>query len=127
MTIADDPIVENKLADAFYRRIIRANINKEKFRIYIVLPLLPAFAKSNALQAVVHFIMKSINKDETSLYQRLKQNGKFRFIYVRNKYEINMNIGVSNPEEYITFYGMRNWDILMGSLVSHSNLFSFEI
>ncbi len=36
-----------------------------------------------------------------------------------------MNLGVSNPEEYITFYGMRNWDILMGSLVSGWNLFSF--
>ena len=27
-------------------------------------------------------------------------------------------IGISDPEEYITFYGMRNWDILMGTLVS---------
>lgn len=34
------------------------------------------------------------------------------------KYKINMNLGVSNPEQYIIFYGMRNWDILMGSLVS---------
>ncbi len=71
--------------------------------------------------------MKSINKGETSLYQRLKQNGKFTYIRTRFllKYEINMNLGVSNPEEYITFYGMRNWDILMGSLVSDWNLFSF--
>ncbi|CAF5111639.1 unnamed protein product, partial [Rotaria sp. Silwood1] len=25
---------------------------------------------------------------------------------------------VSNPEEYISFYGMRNWDILMGQLIT---------
>jgi hypothetical protein len=33
-----------------------------------------------------------------------------------------MNLGVSNPEEYITFYGMRNWDILMGSLGSEFSI-----
>ena len=38
-----------------------------------------------------------------------------------------MNLGVSNPEKYITFYGMRTWDILMGTLVSNWKLFSFWI
>lgn len=28
------------------------------------------------------------------------------------------SLGISNPEDYISFYGMRNWDILMGTLVS---------
>ncbi|CAF5081753.1 unnamed protein product, partial [Rotaria sp. Silwood1] len=54
----------------------------------------------NAVQAVLYFIMRSINKGETSLFQRLIRDG------------------VSNPEEYISFYGMRNWDILMGQLVT---------
>lgn len=44
--------------------------------------------------------MRSINKGETSLYQRLIQSG------------------VTNPEDYITIYGLRNWDILMGKLVT---------
>ncbi len=91
--------MKNHIADALYRRIIRAHANKENFRIYIVLPLLPGFSDPNALQAVLYFITKSINKGENSLYQRLK-------------------LDVPDPEEYITFYGMRNWDILMGTLVT---------
>ncbi|CAF4509501.1 unnamed protein product [Rotaria sp. Silwood2] len=100
VTIAEDSTIKNHIGDALYQRIIRAHSNKEIFRIYIVLPLLPGFANANTIQAVLYFIMRSINKGEMSLYQRLKQNG------------------VSNPEDYITFYGMRNWDILMGSLVT---------
>ncbi len=69
--------MKNHIADAFYRRIIRAYINKENFRIYIILPLLPGFSNANALQAVLYFMMKSINKGENSLYQRLKQAGRF--------------------------------------------------
>ncbi|CAF0819823.1 unnamed protein product [Adineta steineri] len=100
VSIANDATIKNNIGDALYRRIIRASINKEKFRVYIVVPLLPGFSNANAVQAVLYFIMRSINKGETSLYQRLRQSG------------------VNNPEDYITFYGMRNWDILMGSLVT---------
>jgi phospholipase D1/2 len=32
-------------------------------------------------------------------------------------------IGVTNAEDYISFYGMRNWDILMGTLVSSFDCF----
>ena len=60
---------------------MRANINKEKFRVYVVLPLLPGFSNANAVQAVLYFIMRSINQGEKSLYQRLKQNG-FAFIFI---------------------------------------------
>ncbi|CAF3216807.1 unnamed protein product [Rotaria sp. Silwood2] len=100
VTIPNDSAIKNHIGDAIYRRIMRAHANKEKFRIHILLALLPGFSNANTIQAVLHFIMRSINKGEMSLYQRLKQNG------------------VSNPEDYITFYGMRNWDILMGSLVT---------
>ncbi|CAF1160764.1 unnamed protein product [Rotaria sp. Silwood1] len=100
VTIPEDAAIKNHIGDALYRRIIRAHSNKERFRIYILLPLLPGFANAKTIQAVLYFIMRSINKGEMSLYQRLKKNG------------------VSNPEDYITFYGMRNWDILMGTLVT---------
>ncbi|CAF4325543.1 unnamed protein product, partial [Rotaria sp. Silwood2] len=100
ISIANDTTIKNLIGDALYRRIVRASINKEKFRVYVVLPLLPGFSNVNAVQAVLYFIMRSINKGETSLYQRLIRDG------------------ISNPEEYITFYGMRNWDILMGKLVT---------
>ncbi|CAF3547959.1 unnamed protein product [Rotaria socialis] len=100
ISIAEDITIKNNIGDALFRRIRRAHINKEKFRVYVVLPLLPGFSNVNAVQAVLYFIMRSINKGETSLFERLKRHG------------------ISNPEEYITFYGMRNWDILMGTLVT---------
>ncbi|CAF3996900.1 unnamed protein product [Rotaria sordida] len=100
ISIAQDTTIKNLIGDALYRRIARASINKEKFRVYVVVPLLPGFSNVNAVQAVLYFIMRSINKGETSLYERLRRDG------------------ISNPEDYITFYGMRNWDILMGTLVT---------
>ncbi|UJR32480.1 hypothetical protein I4U23_019942 [Adineta vaga] len=100
VTIAEEDTIKNDIGDALYQRIVRAHTNREKFRIFIVLPLLPGFANSNAVQAELYYIMRSINKGEQSLYQRLKQ------------------YGITNPEEYVTFYGMRNWDILMGSLIT---------
>ncbi len=80
ISIADDSTIKNGIAEALYRRIIRANINKEKFRVYVVLPLLPGFSNVNAVQAVLYFIMRSINKGDTSLYLRLKQNGTFFYL-----------------------------------------------
>ena len=52
--------------------LIRLN---EKFRVYIVLPLLPGFDNINAVQAVLYFIMRSITKGENSLYKRLERAG----------------------------------------------------
>ena len=50
--------------------------NHEKFRIYVVLPLLPGFDNVNAVQAVLYFIMRSITKGEASLFKRLEKEGK---------------------------------------------------
>ncbi|CAF5082680.1 unnamed protein product, partial [Rotaria sp. Silwood1] len=40
ITIAQYSVVQNQLADVLFRRIRRTHKNAEKFRIYIVLPLL---------------------------------------------------------------------------------------
>jgi hypothetical protein len=53
--------------------LIRLN---EKFRIYVVLPLLPGFDNINAVQAVLFFIMRSITKGDASLFKRLEKAGK---------------------------------------------------
>jgi phospholipase D1/2 len=99
ITTANDAIVKNQLAEALFRRVLRAHTSNEKFRIYIILPLLPGFDNVNAVQAVLYFIMRSITKDETSLFKRLAKEG------VR-------------PDDYISFYGMRAHDVLMGVLVT---------
>ncbi|UJR30086.1 hypothetical protein I4U23_017627 [Adineta vaga] len=99
ITIAQDPQVRNQLAEALFRRIERAHLSQEKFRVYIVLPLLPGFDNVNAIQAVLFFIMRSITKGETSLFKRLEKAGV-------------------PPNDYISFFGMRSHDILMGHLVT---------
>ncbi|CAF5147343.1 unnamed protein product, partial [Rotaria sp. Silwood1] len=57
ITIAQYSVVQNQLADVLFRRIERTHKNAEKFRIYIVLPLLSDFDKTNTVQAVLYFIM----------------------------------------------------------------------
>ncbi|CAF4056400.1 unnamed protein product [Rotaria sp. Silwood2] len=99
ITIAGDSVVKNQLAEALYRRVLRAHTSNEKFRIYIVLPLLPGFDNVNAVQAVLYFIMRSITKGESSLFKRLEAAGV-------------------PPHDYVSFFGMRAHDVLMGVLVT---------
>ncbi|CAF3424732.1 unnamed protein product [Rotaria socialis] len=99
ITISDDSTVKNHLADALYRRVLRAHTSNEKFRIYVVLPLLPGFDNVNAVQAVLYFIMRSITKGDGSLFKRL------------------IKAGVP-PDNYVSFFGMRAHDVLMGLLVT---------
>jgi phospholipase D1/2 len=72
---------------------------KKKFRVYVVLPLLPGFDNLNSILAVQYFNLKSINIGDTSIFACLKR------------------AGIDDPSEYITFHGMRNWSVLMGKLV----------
>ncbi|CAF3843461.1 unnamed protein product [Rotaria sordida] len=99
VSIAQDSVVRNQLGDVLFRRIERAHKNDEKFRIYIVLPLLPGFDSINTVQAVLYFIMRSIVKGDNSLFKRLE------------------NAGIP-PKNYINVFGMRNHAILMGRLVN---------
>lgn len=58
--------------------------------------------------------MRSITKDEKSLFKRLIREGKS----ISHIIHLNHNhLGVP-PDDYITFFGMRAYDILMGILVS---------
>ncbi|CAF1270567.1 unnamed protein product [Rotaria sordida] len=99
ITIAQNSVVRNQLGDVLFRRIERAHKNNEKFRIYVVLPLLPGFDNMKAIQAVLYFIMRSIIKGDDSLFKRLEKAG-------------------ITPNDYISFFAMRNHDILMGRLVT---------
>ena len=72
---------------------------RQKFRVYVVLPLLPGFDKLKAIQAVQYYNLRSINLGEYSIYKML------------------IKAGIPDPSEYITFHGMRNWAVLMGKLV----------
>ena len=38
-----DPQVRNSIADALFKRILRAHNEKKNFRVYVIMPLIPGF------------------------------------------------------------------------------------
>jgi phospholipase D1/2 len=89
-------VIKNEIGDALVKRIIRAHENQEKWRAFIVIPLVPGF--QNKVDAVdgtsVRVIMEcqyySICRGETSIFGRLQ------------------NLGI-NPLDFIEFYALRSW------------------
>ena len=62
------------------------------------MPLLPDFDNRNAIQAIQYYNVRSVTLGEFSIFKELLSNG-------------------IDPNQYMTFHGMRNWSILMGKLV----------
>uniref|UniRef100_A0A8C1RJE7 Phospholipase n=1 Tax=Cyprinus carpio TaxID=7962 RepID=A0A8C1RJE7_CYPCA len=79
ISCADNKHVYNKIGDAIIERIIRAHKEKKLFRVYVVTPLLPGFegdistGGGNALQAVMHFNYRTMNRGEYSIIAQLKK------------------------------------------------------
>uniref|UniRef100_A0A8C2PR23 Phospholipase n=1 Tax=Cyprinus carpio TaxID=7962 RepID=A0A8C2PR23_CYPCA len=61
ISCADNKVVHNKIGDAIAKRIIKAYRDGQKYRVYVVTPLLPGFegdintGGGSAIQAVMHF------------------------------------------------------------------------
>ncbi|KAG1656449.1 Phospholipase D1 [Nymphon striatum] len=97
--------VTNEISEALYRRVIKAHQLGETFRIYVVMPLLPAFEgeigtnNGTAIQAITHWNYASICRGENSLLQRLARE-------------------VGDPTQYVSFYGLRTHDVLNDKLVT---------
>ncbi|WAR07270.1 PLD1-like protein [Mya arenaria] len=91
--IGDHSMVRNEISEALLERIVRAHKLQEMFRVYVVLPLLPAFegeigaTGGYSIQAVLHWNYMSISK-------------------------------VDDPKKYILFCGLRSHDELKGKLVT---------
>ncbi|KAI8576832.1 hypothetical protein K450DRAFT_255206 [Umbelopsis ramanniana AG] len=104
-TVIGNTTVENKIGDALVERILRAHEQGDKWRAIIVIPLVPAF-QSNvdepdgmSIRMIMMCQYRSICRGEHSIYGRLKAK----------------NI---NPDDYITFYSLRNWGSLGGEFVT---------
>ncbi|KHN85761.1 Phospholipase D1 [Toxocara canis] len=97
--------VYNEICRVLCDRIKRAYYENEKFRVYILLPLLPGFEGDvgapggSALQAVLHWTFRSLSRGPNSLMENLKK-------------------WVPDPTKYIKVCSLRTWDILCGKLVS---------
>uniref|UniRef100_A0A0K0EG49 Phospholipase n=1 Tax=Strongyloides stercoralis TaxID=6248 RepID=A0A0K0EG49_STRER len=98
--------VLNKICKALVDRITLAHENKEVFRVYILIPLLPGFegelssnASPTSLHTVLHWTMVSIDNSEMSLYHCLRNRA-------------------INPDDYISFCSLRTHSVLWGRMVS---------
>uniref|UniRef100_A0A8R1IWJ1 phospholipase D n=1 Tax=Caenorhabditis japonica TaxID=281687 RepID=A0A8R1IWJ1_CAEJA len=82
--------VTNEVCKVIYNRVVRAYKEKENYRVYIMIPLLPGFEGDvgapggSSLQAVLHWTYQSLSQGPNSLFQRLKavMPDPFKYIHV---------------------------------------------
>ncbi|KAF8965990.1 hypothetical protein BGZ46_000489 [Entomortierella lignicola] len=92
-----NPDLKNTIGIAIVNRIIRAHNEGKKFRVIVVMPLMPAFeadimsSEAGTLRKVMHFQYVSISRGGNSIMERLEANG-------------------INPDDYIGFFGLRSFD-----------------
>lgn len=102
ITATDDkqnPIM-NKIGRAIVDRILRAASERQKFRIIVIMPAIPAFAGdlqpegSLGTRAIMEFQYRSINNDRGfSIMEQIARAGV-------------------DPKQYIRFYNLRSYDRL---------------
>jgi phospholipase D1/2 len=103
-------VVSNRILQALVHRIQRAVENNEVFRVYVVMPLLPAFEGNirseelTNLHAVMHWQFSSISRGGHSLFEALR---KF----------------TDRPDSYVSFYGLRKYGILPNGCVSTEQIY----
>uniref|UniRef100_H3D2I7 Phospholipase n=1 Tax=Tetraodon nigroviridis TaxID=99883 RepID=H3D2I7_TETNG len=106
ISCADENTIYNKIGDAIVNRILRAHREQKKYRVFVVIPLLPGFegdiseGGGNAIKAILHFTYRTLCRGEHSILSRLKEA-------VEDKWT-----------EYITVCGLRTHARLSGSLVT---------
>ncbi|XP_066518510.1 phospholipase D1a isoform X2 [Hoplias malabaricus] len=106
ISCADNKQVFNKVGDVIIERIIRAHKENKKFRVYVVIPLLPGFegdistGGGSALQAVMHFNYRTINRGDKSIISQLRKEMDDQWM------------------NYISFCGLRTHAELEGRLVT---------
>ncbi|KAI7896962.1 uncharacterized protein EV154DRAFT_490014 [Mucor mucedo] len=93
----EDNMIKNQIGNAIVKRIIRAHEEQEKFKVFVLMPLMPAFpadlSTKDAATArlVMHYQYISICRGNDSIVEKLKANG-------------------IDPDNYIRFYSLRSYD-----------------
>ena len=106
-TTQKEGIVKNLVAQKLYERIERAVKNKEKFKVFVVRPLVPGFpadlskdlSAEKFLRYVLYWEYQTISRGENSLFEKLKKI-------------------TPNPQDYLSFYGLRQHGLLQGKPVT---------
>ncbi|KAI8970516.1 hypothetical protein BDB01DRAFT_731756 [Pilobolus umbonatus] len=95
-TTQDDKLLRNKIAQALLERIIKAHKSGQKYRAYIMMPLIPAFegdltsTEASAARNVMHFQYLAISRGGNSIIEKLKEQG-------------------IDPDKYISWFSLRNY------------------
>nr|CCA20619.1 Phospholipase D putative [Albugo laibachii Nc14] len=103
-------VVSNRILQALVDRIRRAVEEKEVFRVYVLMPLLPAFEGNirseelTNLHAVMHWQFATICRGRHSLFSELRQF-------------------TNEPEDYVAFFGLRNYGIMPNGCVSTEQIY----
>uniref|UniRef100_A0AC34GX80 Phospholipase n=1 Tax=Panagrolaimus sp. ES5 TaxID=591445 RepID=A0AC34GX80_9BILA len=98
--------VSNEINRTICDRIIKAHRNDEAFRVYIVLPLLPAMeadiksSQYNVMLTMLSFLYSSLSRGSYSMLGFLKE------------------AGIEDPFKYLCFTSLRTHDELAGKLLS---------
>ncbi|XP_038861469.1 phospholipase D2-like isoform X2 [Salvelinus namaycush] len=105
ISCADGKNVHNGIGDAIVKRILRAHSEQKKYRVFVVVPLLPGFegdireGGGNAIQAILHFTYRTMCRGEYSILMRLRE--------LENQWS-----------KYITLCGLRKHSQISQSLVT---------
>ncbi|KAG9346396.1 hypothetical protein JZ751_006707 [Albula glossodonta] len=106
ISCADGKSVHNGIGDAIVNRILRAHSEQKKYRVYVVVPLLPGFegdiqeGGGNAIQAILHFTYRTMCRGEFSILAKLKEHMQDQW------------------NQYISLCGLRTHSQLSESLVT---------
>ncbi|XP_036379935.1 phospholipase D2 [Megalops cyprinoides] len=106
ISCADGRSVHNGIGDAIVQRILQAHSEQKKYRVYVVVPLLPGFegdistGGGNAIQAILHFTYRTMCRGEFSILARLKEHMQDQWT------------------QYISLCGLRTHSKLSQSLVT---------
>ncbi|XP_030638874.1 phospholipase D1 [Chanos chanos] len=106
ISCADGKTVHNDIGDAIVKRILRAHREQKKYRVFVVIPLLPGFegdlteGGGIAIQTILHFTYRTMCRGEFSILERLKEEMQEQWM------------------EYISLCGVRTHAQLSDSLVT---------
>ncbi|XP_036098594.1 phospholipase D1 isoform X3 [Molossus molossus] len=130
ISCADYKVVFNKIGDAIAQRILRAYREGQRYRVYVVIPLLPGFegdistGGGNALQAIMHFNFRTMCRGENSILGQLKaelvggqQDRHHPCVEDKDINATRLTVG-NQWINYISFCGLRTHAELEGNLVT---------
>ncbi|XP_076929907.1 phospholipase D zeta 1-like [Bidens hawaiensis] len=95
--LSGDDIIRNRVLESLYKRILQAHNENQRFRVIVVIPLLPGFqgglddAGAASVRAIMHWQYRTISRGPNSILHTLSDR-----------------IG-PKVHDYISFYGLRSY------------------